>query len=63
MNSNNGNNNIIFKNSFTKNFTNNLDNYSTNINTKSHIINSINSTIGKEKEKGKKINFIRVNRY
>ena len=51
MNSNNGNNNIIFKNSFTKNLTSNLDNYSTNVNTKSHTINSINSAIGKEKEK------------
>ena len=53
MNSNKGNNNIIFKNSFTNNFTNNLDNYSTNVNTKSHTINSINSAKGKEKEKDK----------
>ena len=55
MNSNNGNNNIIFKNSFNKNFTSNLDNYSTNVNTKSHTINSINSAIGKDKDKEKKI--------
>ena len=53
-NSNNGNNNIIFENSFKKNnITNNLDNYSgnTNLNTKSHTINSINSVKGKENKK------------
>jgi tRNA A-37 threonylcarbamoyl transferase component Bud32 len=49
MNSNNGNNNIIFQNSFNKNYKNNFDSYScnTNVNT----INSINSMKGKEEKK------------
>ncbi len=53
INSINGNNNIIFQNSFKNNYTNNIDNYScnTNVNTKSHTINSINSAKGKETKK------------